>query len=131
MKLQSLRLMDKWLVWKSSALCLSFFSKIILRLMQSLLNQGYILGVDKFYTQPELFETVLDSKTDAVSTVRSNIKLLSHEVKSKVVKKGETIVEYKHKMMHMKWRDKNYVNMLSTIYEDSMEEVKRTPKSLQ
>lgn len=26
-------------------------------------------------------------------------------------------------MMHMKWRDKKYVNMPSTVYEDSMEEV--------
>lgn len=26
-------------------------------------------------------------------------------------------------MMHMKWRDKKYVNMLSTVYEDSMKEV--------
>ena len=91
--------------------------------MQSLLNQGYILGVDNFYTSPELFEILLDKKTDAVGTVRSSRKMLSQEVKSKVLKKGETVVQYKHKMMHMKWRDKKYVNMLGTIYEDSMEEV--------
>ena len=98
-------------------------TKIVLRLMQSLLNQGYILGVDNFYTSPELFEILLDKKTDAVGTVRSSRKMLSQEVKSKVLKKGETVVQYKHKMMHMKWRDKKHVNMLSTIYEDSMEEV--------
>lgn len=98
-------------------------TKIVLKLMQSLVNQGYILGVDNFYTSPELFEILLDNKTDAIGTVRSNRKLLSPVVRSKVLKKGETVVEYKHKMMHMKWRDKKYVNMLSTIYEDSMEEV--------
>lgn len=38
-------------------------TQIVLRLMQSLLNQGYILGVDHFYTSPELFEILLDNKT--------------------------------------------------------------------
>lgn len=36
-------------------------TKIVLRLMQSLLNKGYILGVDNFYTSPELFEIILDN----------------------------------------------------------------------
>ena len=77
-------------------------TKIVLRLMQSLLNKGYTLGIDNFYTSPELFEILLDNETDAIGTVRSNRKLLSQVVKSKVLKKGETVVEYKHKMMHMK-----------------------------
>ena len=38
------------------------------------------------------------------------------------MKKGETIVQYKHEMMHMTWRNKKYVNMLSTASKQARSE---------
>lgn len=72
-------------------------------------ESGYILGVDNFYSSPELFEILLENKTDTVGTVRFNKKMLSQEVLSKALKKDATIVQYKHMMMHMKYKDKNMV----------------------
>ena len=66
---------------------------------------------------------MLENKTDAVGTVRCNRKNLSQAVNRKKLKKRETVKQFKGKVMHMKWRDKKDVNMLSTIYEGKMEEV--------
>lgn len=67
-------------------------------------------------------EILLDNKTDAVGSAIFNRKILSLEVTSKTPKEGETVVQYKQ-MLLMKWKDKEYVNMLSTIHDDPMEEV--------
>lgn len=40
-------------------------------------------------------------------TAKFNRKMLSQNIKFKVVKNGEMIVQYKHRMMHMKGEDKN------------------------
>ena len=99
-------------------------SNIVLSLVEPLLNQGYCVGMDNYYTSPELYEILLENRTDAVGTVRFNRKNLSTVVSKKKLKKEESIHQFKRKMMHMKWKDKNDVNMLSTTYEPNMERAK-------
>ena len=98
-------------------------SKVVLHLLEPLLNQSYCLGIDNYYSSPELYDILLKNKTDAVGTVRCNRKNLSAVVNRKKLKKGETVKQYKGKIMHLKWKDKKDVNMLTTIYEGEMEEV--------
>ncbi|XP_042216904.1 piggyBac transposable element-derived protein 4-like [Homarus americanus] len=105
-------------------------SKIVLAPVKPLLNMGYVLGMDNFYVSPELYDILLAHGTDAVGTVRFNRKGLSDDVKEKKLNKGETITRFNNKVMHMKWRDKEYVNMLSTVYEDSMEMVQSGGKEV-
>lgn len=79
---------------------------------------------------PELFDILLAHGNDAIGTVRFNRKGLSEEVKQKKLKKGEIISRFNGKVMHMKWRDKKYVNMLSTVYDESMEIVQSGGKEV-
>lgn len=98
---------------------LSKSTKIVLALLKSQLNiKGYVLGMYNFYASVELYGILLANGTDAISTVRFNRKGLSEVVKEKKLKKGEIITRFNNKVLHMKWRDKKYVNMLSTIYDD-------------
>lgn len=70
-----------------------------------------------------LYEILLAQGTDATGIIRFNKEGLSEEAKEKKLKKGETITRFNNKVMHMKRRDKKYVKMLSTSYDDSMETV--------
>ena len=93
-------------------------SKVVLHLLEPLR-----LGIDNYYASPELYDILLENKIDAVGTVRCNRKNLSQAVTCKKLKKGKTVKQFKGKVMHIKWRDKKDVNMLSTIYKGEMEEV--------
>ena len=93
-------------------------SKIVLSLTDKLLNKGYCIGMDNYYAAPELFDILVANRTDAVGTVRYNQKNLSAIVKKIKMKKGETIAHYKGKLIHLKWKDKKDVNMLSTIHNE-------------
>ena len=43
-------------------------AKVVLHLLEPLLNLGYTLGVDNLYTDPRLFKFLLEHKTNAVGT---------------------------------------------------------------
>ena len=44
----------------------------VLSLLDPLLNQGYCVTTDNFYTSPELYEVLLLNKTDGYGTIRPN-----------------------------------------------------------
>ena len=98
-------------------------SKIVLSLAEELLNKGYCIGIDNYYALPELFEILVANRTDAVGTVRYNRKNLSAIVSKTKLKKGETIAQYKGKLIHLKWKDEKDVNMLSTIYNEERQKI--------
>jgi len=79
--------------------------------------------MDNFFTSPELFDKLCENFTDAVGTIRSNAKDFPKDVLEKTLKKGEVTAVYRNKLMALKWRDKKYVNMLSTIYDAATTEV--------
>ena len=58
-------------------------SEVVLHLLEPLLNQEYCLGIDNYYALPELYDILLENKTDAVGTIRCNRKNLPQEVTRK------------------------------------------------
>ena len=79
--------------------------------------------MENYYASPELFEILVANKTDTVGTVRCNRKNFSAIVNKTKLKKGETIAQYKGKSIHLKWKDKKDVNMLSTIHNEERQKI--------
>lgn len=98
-------------------------SQIVLFLAEELLNKGYSIGMDNYYASSELFDILIANKTDAVGTVRYNRQNLSTTVLKAKLRKGQTIAQYKGKLLHLKWKDKKDMNMLSTIHNEEMQKI--------
>ena len=60
---------------------------IVLRLIAPMLNQGYTLGVDNFYTSPKLIDVLIANQTDCIGNVRFNQKKALSRIEEKEVKK--------------------------------------------
>ena len=72
-------------------------TKIVMDLMQDLLDIGHTLFIDNWYSSFELSKLLLSHSTDTVGTIRADRKDLPAEVKKKKgkkMKKGERIVLY-------------------------------------
>jgi hypothetical protein len=95
-------------------------SKTVFNLAEKLLRQGYIIGLDNYYSSPELFDMLNNLETDAVGTVRSNRKGLPRDITEKKWKKGEMAVSFRRKLMALKWKDKRDVCMPSSIHDEEM-----------
>ncbi|XP_023235633.1 piggyBac transposable element-derived protein 4-like [Centruroides sculpturatus] len=80
-------------------------TNIVLSLMEDLLDKGYHLGVDNYYSSVYLFEYLVRHSTDVTGTVRKTRKELPQDVILSKLKKGETSVRYKDKLMMIKWKD--------------------------
>lgn len=106
-------------------------TQVVLSLTEELLDKGYRLYVDNFYTSPELLAALYERTTDAVGTVRKNRKNLPQELNTKI-QKGDAIFFYEisrtNKMMAVKWHDKREVSFMSTIHDDSKVTVRRRGK---
>lgn len=68
---------------------------VILQIIKSLLNQGYQVTKDNFFTLPSLFETLIQNKTDCLGTIRCNRSGVPDIIKKAELKKGEHIMVYK------------------------------------
>ena len=88
----------------------------VLTLIEPLLDQGYCVTTDNFYTSPELFEFLLQHKTDAYGTVRANRRDMPPSFANKKLKPGELVAWQKGKMLALRWRDKKDVCLMSTIH---------------
>ena len=91
----------------------------VLSLIEPLLNQGYCITTDNFYTSPELYEFLLLNRTDAYGTVRPNRRDMPSGFPNKKLGKGQVAAWQKGKMLALKWRDKKDVSLLSTVHNTS------------
>ncbi|XP_068122086.1 piggyBac transposable element-derived protein 4-like [Hyperolius riggenbachi] len=91
----------------------------VLTLMEPLLDQGYCVTTDNFYTSPELCELLVQNKTDCYGTVRPNRRNLPSSFASKKLRPGEIVAWQKGKMMALRWRDKKDVCLMSTVHNAS------------
>ena len=96
-------------------------SRIVFTLIHSLLDKGYCLYTDNFYTSPTMGDALSQRQTDLVGTVRLNRKDIPASVKEKNLKKGETVAAYRNKLMILKWKDRKDVTFLSSIHGSAME----------
>ena len=69
--------------------------KVVLSLMQNLLDKEYLLRVDNYGSSVALFDYLVTRKTDAIGTFRKNRKGVLKEVASSKLKKGEISVRFR------------------------------------
>ncbi|XP_068201645.1 piggyBac transposable element-derived protein 4-like [Palaemon carinicauda] len=84
-------------------------NRIVSSLMDPLLNKGYCLYTDNFYTSSTLADSLVDEETDTVGTVRVTRKDVPAKIKGTKLKKGEKVAEFRNKSMVLKWKDKKDV----------------------
>ena len=77
-------------------------TKVVLSLSEQLLNKGYCITVDNFYTSPELADTLIKQRTDIFGTVKPTRKDLPPEFKSTKLRKTETVAFQRGKIMFMR-----------------------------
>ncbi|XP_035225123.1 piggyBac transposable element-derived protein 4-like [Stegodyphus dumicola] len=97
-------------------------------LIHDLLNKGYSLTLDNFYTSLELSELLIAGKTDICGTLRANRKGLPQELKSERLKKGEIMAFQKGKICVLKWQDKKPISFLSTYHGTDFETLSKNDK---
>ncbi|XP_013773405.1 piggyBac transposable element-derived protein 4-like [Limulus polyphemus] len=96
---------------------LNHSTKVVLHLTTYLLDKGFYLAMDNYYSLPPLFDFLVSHMTDAIGTLRKNLKEIPKEVSKAKLKKGQDITMYKGKLMVMQWRDKREVMMISTTHD--------------
>ncbi|KAG8239481.1 hypothetical protein J437_LFUL018989 [Ladona fulva] len=106
----------------------SITGRIVLDLSDSLLDKGYTIYLDNWYTSPALVEKLTVRCTDVLGTMRSNRKEFPTSVKLAKLKKGETSAAFRGKQMVMKWKDKRDVIMVSTVHRLEMSRVEKRGK---
>ena len=99
---------------------LSLSERVVADLMQPLLEVGYHLYTDNWYTSIPLYKYLHQHGTLACGTIRSNRKGFPEQVKNAKLKKGEVMACHSDELMALKFKDKKDVHMLSTIHDHSM-----------
>lgn len=94
-----------------------------------LLNKGYCVYTDNYYSSPTLFDDLNAEGTLAVGTVRLNRKEMPTALKVTKLKKGEAIFRQRGNLTAIKWKDKRDVSVLSTIHTGSFYITNRTERA--
>ena len=91
---------------------------IVMRLMAPLLNQGYRLYIDNYYTSPILLQDLYYKKTVACGTLRSNRKGVPTVIKTTKLAKGDhmAMTLTGGNLQLIKWRDKRDVLILTSMH---------------
>ena len=91
---------------------------IVMRLMAPLLNQGYRLYIDNYYTSPVLLQDLYYKKTVACGTLRSNWKGVPTVIKTTKLAKGDhmAMTLTGGNLQLIKWRDKRDVLILTSMH---------------
>ncbi|XP_035208278.1 piggyBac transposable element-derived protein 4-like [Stegodyphus dumicola] len=101
-------------------------TQVVLSLIEPLLDKGYCLTTDNFYTSPQLADFLVKRQTDTYGTLKSTRKEVPSEIRNKKLKKGDVIAFQRGKVMAMKWKDKKDVCLLSTIHNTHQENTSKT-----
>ena len=103
--------------------------RVVLDLMQPLLDLGYHVYTDSFFTSPDLFLQLRKRSTLGCGTVRSNRKGLPTGLdKLKMKEQGQSTIKQKGDMRITVWRDKKNISILSTNCDGDATSVGRKQK---
>ena len=80
----------------------SMGSKCVLTLAHSLLNKGYCISMDNFFSSPYLSDMLCQNHTDAVETVQINRQGSPNELKTTALQKGEVFAMYHNKLVALR-----------------------------
>ena len=106
-------------------LMLQLGARVVLKLTMPLVNRGYILFVDNFYTSVPLFMYLSSVGINAVGTIRENTTGFPVELKNrgawgKKLERGtirfKRIGEAPNDVLLIQWVDRNIVSVLSTYH---------------
>ncbi|KOB71806.1 PiggyBac transposable element-derived protein 4, partial [Operophtera brumata] len=98
-------------------------ARIVLNLVNPLLNLGHTLVMDNFYNSPLLARYLKSQGTDCYGTLRINREFVPESIKSvskNDMRVGEVIHTFSRDVSICLWRDNNLVSMLSTYHENSI-----------
>jgi hypothetical protein len=88
--------------------------------MAPLLNQGYCVIIDNWFSSPDLFHELCSKQTDVIGTLHQNRKGVPAEIKSAKLQNGERVSVYTDRLMIMKWKDKKNIFLISTTHDNKM-----------
>ena len=83
--------------------------EIVIRLMEPLLNNGYKLFVDNWYSSPNLFQYLLSKNTSACGTTRKNRLKLPASFTTQKLPKGQSTSLAKDNLLALRYYDKRDV----------------------
>ena len=94
-------------------------TKLVFNLLEELdlLDKGYHLFMDNYYSSPELFSEMFFRQVYCCGTLRSNRKNVPKAVKDAKLKRGEAMFRRNGSSLVVKWCDKRAVTMITTIHE--------------
>ena len=93
---------------------------VIPRLMETLLNKGYRLYVDNWYTSQELFTYLHENDTAACGTARKNRIKLPRAFTNAPLAEGEDSFRRNGDLLAVRFNDKKEIYCLSTIHRANM-----------
>lgn len=92
---------------------------VVTTLVRPYFGSNRHLYVDNWYTSPDLFKYLDENNILACGTVKNNRKGMP--VLNSILQLHEMEVLYSDSLMALKWKDKKYIYLLSTIHDNSME----------
>lgn len=87
---------------------------VVKELSKLIIDKGYTLFLDNWYSSPKIFEYLLAHETNAIGTVRHNRKNMPKELTELKLKKGEHDTRSSRGILALKWSDRKDVYLLST-----------------
>lgn len=104
----------------------SVSEKVVMELLQPLLDIGRTLYCDNWYSSVSLAHSLNARSTHLVGTLRKNRKGNPPEVVNAKLQKGQVAAKMSNtNVMILKWKDKRDVLMISTKHDDSLVTVTR------
>lgn len=89
---------------------------IVLELSNDLLNQGYALFLDSWYSTANLYNRLLHNNTYAVRTVKSNWISMAKSFVSQHLSMGQCAFRMANHILCVKWQDKKQSLVITTKY---------------
>lgn len=87
---------------------------VVMELAESVVNKGYTLCIDNWYSSPALFLSLHKQKTNVIGTVRKNRKNMPKDLPINKLKLGEHVQKTCNGLLALRWKDKRDVYMLTT-----------------
>ncbi|XP_015437848.1 PREDICTED: piggyBac transposable element-derived protein 4-like [Dufourea novaeangliae] len=86
---------------------------VVTELAESVLNKGYTLYIDNWYSSPALFLKLHKQKTNVIGTVRNNRKNMPKDLSTSKLKPGEHLCRTCNGILAVRWKDKRDVYVLT------------------
>ena len=97
-------------------------AKVVYDLMNfcNLLDKGYNLFIDNWYTSPDLvFQLHQQHKTNVCGTVQCNRQNMPRDLLTSKLARGETCIKSYNNILCVRWKDKKDVTMLTTMHTNA------------